>query len=351
MTDLLSQAKEALAKIGKLQLGFYPTRVHKLRKISSDNNVNLYIKREDMSGVSLFGGNKIRKLQYLLKDAKEKGCDTVFTYGATQSNHVMQTSTAARTCGLTPVVWLGAIVEPREDDIRANMLLDKILGAEMHILKSVGSTSETMKANKDKFEARIKELEAAGHKVYDIPVGGSTPVGALGFVEAWIELFEQSREQGLNLDCVCCATGSTGTVAGLLAGRTLIENEQTALIGIQVGKKDPAVYKQSIIDLAQRTLELLGSDKKVNSENFKVYDEFYVPGYEIPSPEANNDIRYLARSEGIFTDPVYSGKAFHGMMELIRRKEIPEESNVLFIHTGGATALFSEKEIIGDLVR
>ena len=127
-------ARAHLGNLGKVSLGFYPTPFHKLESISSAYDVNLWIKREDFSGSTLFGGNKIRKLEYLLHDAKKQGCDTVFTYGATQSNHVMETATAARRCGMRPVVYLGAIVEPQPNDVRANLLLDTILGAEIHLL-------------------------------------------------------------------------------------------------------------------------------------------------------------------------------------------------------------------------
>lgn len=164
-------ARAHLGNLGKVSLGFYPTPFHKLESISSAYDVNLWIKREDFSGSTLFGGNKIRKLEYLLHDAKQQGCDTVFTYGATQSNHVMETATAARRCGMRPVVYLGAIVEPQPNDVRANLLLDTILGTEIHILPSCGrSTKETMEANDHLFQAHIAQLAAQGHKVYNIPI-------------------------------------------------------------------------------------------------------------------------------------------------------------------------------------
>lgn len=213
-------ARAHLGNLGKVSLGFYPTPFHKLESISSAYDVNLWIKREDFSGSTLFGGNKIRKLEYLLHDAKQQGCDTVFTYGATQSNHVMETATAARRCGMRPVVYLGAIVEPQPNDVRANLLLDTILGAEIHILPSCGrSTKETMEANDHLFQAHIAQLAAQGHKVYNIPIGGSTPIGAAGFAECYIETMEQCESAGLACDYLVTATGSGGTLAGWLPGR------------------------------------------------------------------------------------------------------------------------------------
>lgn len=349
MTDQLAAAREKLARLGKLSLGFYPTPFHKLERISEEFGINLWIKREDFSGASLFGGNKIRKLEYLLKEARDEGCDTVFTYGATQSNHAMQTCTAARRCGMRPVLYLGAIVEPRPGDVRANLLLDRILGAEIHILPSLGrSTKETMKANEAIFAEHRARLAAEGHKVYDIPIGGSTPRGAAGFAEGYVELQEQAVANGLSIDYLYTATGSSGTLGGLVAGKMLAGDAQCVIRGMIVGKKDPATYAGDIAGLANKVLELLGDEPTADVSDFELAS-YVGPGYEMPYHEANDDIRYLARTEGIFTDPVYSGKAFHGMMDQIRKGLVPKGSTVVFLHTGGATALFSEAEIIGDL--
>ncbi|MDR3898789.1 MAG: D-cysteine desulfhydrase family protein [Duodenibacillus sp.] len=349
MTDQLAAAREKLARLGKLSLGFYPTPFHKLERISEEFGINLWIKREDFSGASLFGGNKIRKLEYLLKEARDEGCDTVFTYGATQSNHAMQTCTAARRCGMRPVLYLGAIVEPRPDDVRANLLLDRILGAEIHILPSQGrSTKETMKANEAIMAEHRARLAAEGHKVYDIPIGGSTPRGAVGFAEGYVELLEQAGANGLTVDYLYTATGSCGTLGGLVAGKVLSGETHGVIRGMIVGKKDPATYAGDVAALANKVLELLGEKAGASASDFELAS-YVGPGYEKPYHEANDDIRYLARTEGIFTDPVYSGKAFHGMMDQIRKGLVPKGSTVVFLHTGGATALFSEAEIIGDL--
>lgn len=344
-----AQAWALLEKLGKIHLGFYPTPFHRLDRISKDLGVDLWVKREDFSGTTLFGGNKIRKLEYLLADAASQGCDTVFTYGATQSNHAMETATAARRCGMTPVLFLGAIVEPKGDDVRANLLLDTILGAEIHILKSVGSTRETMAANAALFEARKRELEAEGHRVYDVPIGGSTPRGAAGFADCYIETMEQAEAAGLSPDYLFTCTGSGGTLAGLAAGKALLHDEKTKLAGIAVGKKDPLTYGAGIAEKAGQVLELLGAPERADESLFSISHSYVGPGYEKPFAEANDDIRYLARTEGLFADPVYSGKAFHGMLEEIRRGAVPQGSTVVFLHTGGATALFSEADIIGDL--
>ncbi len=348
MKEARQAALTALHALDKEPLGFYPTPLHRLAKLSEMTGVEIWIKREDFSGVSLFGGNKIRKLEYLLAQAKREGCDTVFTYGATQSNHAMQTAVAARRCGMTPVLWLGAIVEPKAEDIRANLLLDTILGAEIHILTSIGSTKETMAANKPLFAARIAELEAEGHKIFDVPIGGSLPRGAAGFAECWIELMQQCEDAGFTPDTVFCGTGSGGTLAGLAAGKTMSMDTGVALQAFTVGKKDLATYGAGVRDLARAVIVLTGRSYALADDAFAIGD-VSGPGYEKPHKEANDDIRLLARTEGLFADSVYSGKAFHGMMDMIRSGAVKRGSRVVFLHTGGATALFSEAEIVGDL--
>ena len=344
----IEEIRDMLGRLGKLKLGFYPTPFHRLDRISEEYGVKLYVKREDFSGMTLFGGNKIRKLEYLLHDAIRQGCDTVVTYGATQSNHAMETATAARKCGLSPVLFLAAIVEPNAADIRANLLLDTILGAEINIIPANGrSTKQTMEESQDLIQGRIKELEAQGHKIYNIPTGGSLPLGACGFADAYVETMEQAAAMGLKPDYLFTATGSTGTLSGLCAGKALLGND-TKLVGIEVGPK-PASYPEEVIALANEALRLMGADETVTADLFTVTDQYYGAGYEVPSPDANDDIRYLARTEGIFADPVYSGKSFHGMMEYIRNGRVPKGSTVIFLHTGGATALFSESGIVGDL--
>lgn len=345
--------KEVLALLSaqpRQTLGFYPTPLQKLERISAETHVELYAKREDFSGMTLFGGNKIRKLEYLMGDAKAKGCDVVVTYGATQSNHAMQTATAARKCGLTPVLFLVAIVEPKPADLRANLLLDTILGAELHILTQLPGESmdDTLDRCRPQIDAVLDGLRQSGRKVYDLPSGGTTPVGMLGYVHAYAELTEQLHALGREADYLFVSTGTGGTLAGLIAGKALIGSSPD-LVGVQVSPKVTEAYAEEILALSNQTLRHLGQPETAERSLFRLENGYYHPGYEIPSPKANDDIRYLARTEGLFTDPVYSGKGFHAMMEHIRRGLVPPNSTVVFIHTGGATALFSEAEIVGDL--
>jgi L-cysteate sulfo-lyase len=174
------QLSERLARQPKVRLGFYPTPLCRLDKLSAMFGVNLFVKREDFSGISVFGGNKMRKLEFVFGDVLKTGCDTVFTYGATQSNHAMQTATAARKCGIDPILWLTEFVKPDENDVRANLLLDAILGAEVHIITPVQAAD-----HEGTTKERRMELEAQGHKVYDILGGAANAIGGCGFTEGF----------------------------------------------------------------------------------------------------------------------------------------------------------------------
>lgn len=174
------QLHALLGQKPRANLGFFPTPLYKLDRLSERLGVNLYVKRDDFSGMSLFGGNKIRKLEYLLGDAKEKGCDTVFTYGATQSNHAMQTVTACRRLGMEPILYLNAYVQPDENDVRSNMLLDRILGAQVNVVPGLpGETEAQTEARCHQMGiAHAARLEAEGRRCYDVPMGGASPVGS-----------------------------------------------------------------------------------------------------------------------------------------------------------------------------
>lgn len=343
------EVKELLAKRPKQELGFYPTPFYKLNRLSEELGVNLYIKREDFSGQSLFGGNKVRKLEYLLGDAKEKGAEYVFTYGATQSNHAMQTVWTCNKVGLKPIVYLTAIVEPDETNFKSNLLLDKILGAEVHIVKPMeGETQREATIRSLKMaKEHIAKLEAEGHKCYNIPMGGASVVGTLGFISGYVELQEQLDQMGIHADYLFHATGTGGTMAGLVAGKKLIGSD-TKIVSIDVSYH-PDNFKAQSAELGNDALELLGEQRLLSEADFCTDLSFYAPGYEQPSEGGTEAIKMMATKEGLLLDPVYSGKGFSGLIGHVRSGKIPKGSNVVFLHTGGATALFAEPEILGKL--
>lgn len=347
-----SEIKQCLGQLPKADLGFFPTPLYRLDHLSWELGVNLYIKRDDFTGMNLFGGNKVRKLQYLIGDALNQGCDYVFTFGATQSNHAMQTVSVCRWCGLNPVLYLVAIVEPDEEDVRANLLLDKIMGAEIHIVKLLPGEEEADAEERSVQMARehMKRLEAEGHKCYEVPMGGASPMGSIGFIEGFAELMEQSEGlMGKHPDYLFHATGTGGTMAGLLAGRALCGRD-TKVISINVSHKDEG-YPARCEALANESLRLLGISPLVEQGEDACTDlGYYQPGYEIPNEGASKAIRLLAEKEGLMIDPVYTGKAFAGMLDYIRTGKVAQGSDVVFLHTGGATALFAEKEILGRII-
>lgn len=351
LKEKCAAARTLLGRMPKADLGFFPTPFYKLENLSEDLGVNLFIKRDDFTGMNLFGGNKIRKLQYLIGDAAAKGCEYVFTFGATQSNHAMQTVSACRRCGLKPVLYLVAIVEPDEENLRSNLLLDKIMGAEIHIVRMEPGEDENDADGRSIQMARehMKRLEAEGHRCYEVPMGGASPVGSVGFIEGYVEFMEQTGAAGIHPDYVFHGTGTGGTMAGLAAGRVLTGSD-AGIISINVSWKDGG-YPKRVEELANQSLALIGANVKVDaSRDIRTDLNYYLPGYEMPNEGAAAAIRLLAEREGLFTDPVYTGKALAGMFDYIRTGKAAPGSNVVFWHTGGATALFAEKEILGKIV-
>lgn len=353
--DMAARAARVRAQLGtlpKVRLGFFPTPFYKLERLSAQLGVELYIKRDDFTGMNLFGGNKIRKLEYLLGDAEQKGCEYIFTFGATQSNHAMQTVAACRRRGLKPVLYLVAVVKPDTEDLRSNLLLDQIMGAEVHVVEIQEGETEEQAEDRALELARqhMARLETEGHRCYEVPMGGASEVGSAGFIEGFVELSEQLAAAGMEADYIFHATGTGGTMAGLQAGRKLMGSD-VEIISINVSAKDEA-YPRRTAELAGRSLKLIGAfDVRVDAETDIHTDlGYYLPGYEMPNAASSEAIRLLAREEGLLVDPVYTGKAFAGMLDYIRSGRVKPGSRVVFWHTGGATALFAEKEILGELV-
>lgn len=350
MQDRIEMLRYALAAKPKWSLGFYPTHLQKLDKLSKELGVELYLKREDLSGKNLFGGNKIRKLEYLMGEALGHRAEYVITYGATQSNHAMQTVTACRVCGLKPILYLVEVVSGKAGELRSNLLLDTLMGAEIHIVSMKPGETEA-EAEERSFELaqlRKQELEAAGHFCFDIPMGGACPVGSLAFAEGFLEITEQLLAKQKTADYLFHATGTGGTLAGLALACKAIESK-TQIISINVSEKEES-YASWIAGLANQCAYILGIKTFLRPGDVTIDPRYFAPGYEKPNAASIEAIRYLARTEGIFLDPVYTGKAFAGMLDYIRTGKVEPGSTVVFLHTGGATALFAEPEILGELL-
>jgi D-cysteine desulfhydrase family pyridoxal phosphate-dependent enzyme len=343
------EAEKLILNMPKVQLGFFPTPLQKLENLSKKYNASLYMKRDDLSGPE-FGGNKIRKLEFLLADAINKKAEYVFTYGAHQSNHCRETVAACRKLGLKPVIYLlylGSSDKPSE--YRGNLFLDKIMGAEIkYVAPTPGMSAYEAVEESYKISARhIFQLEESGHRCYDIPVGGFNPTGCLGFALGFVELAKQLQEKSIRLDYIVSATGSGGTLAGLLVGKAIL-NSDINIISVSVDEEKEGKLKK-ITDMANEVLKILKIDKSIN-EDEAIMDTGYIgEGYEKPSEASTSAIRELAIEEGIILDPVYTGKAFAGFLDYLKKGVIPQGSNALFWHTGGTPAIFAEKEIVGQI--
>lgn len=349
MTMNPSAAEALFDRLPRAQLGFFPTPLYRLENLSTDLGVNLYIKRDDFTGMNLFGGNKVRKLEYLLGEAKARGCEYGITYGATQSNHAMEMAACCRRLGMRPILYLTAVVEPDEGDVRSNLLLDRILGAEIHIVDILpGETEEDADARAAEMGARrCRELNEGGHPCVDIPMGGANDLGSVGFARGYLELRQQMAEMRVSPDYIFHATGTGGTMAGLAAGRKLLGGEER-IVSVAVSRKDDA-YPAKVRGIANRVLDRLGARARVELADLELERGYYLPGYEQPNDLASEAIGLMARREGLFIDPVYTGKAFAGLIGNVRSGRVQPGSNVVFWHTGGATALFAERQILGKL--
>jgi L-cysteate sulfo-lyase len=325
-----------LSRFARVDLSHAPTPLEPLDRLRRVlGGPRLWIKRDDCTGLAQ-GGNKARKLEYLVADALAKNCDTLITPGAVQSNHVRMTAAAAARFGLKAHAVLERRVTSTDDDYEenGNVLLDELLGCPRTYVPSgadVGAACAEV----------AKDLAAKGAKPYIIPGGGSNPVGALGYVACAVELLEQAKAKGIEISRVVHGTGSSGTQAGLVAGFAALRS-RVEVFGISV--RQPRDKQESVVfDLACRTADRLGQPGIVKRESVFADDGYVGPGYGLPTPGMIDAVTLLARTEGLLLDPVYSGKAMAGMIDHIRKGTFRADENVVFLHTGGATSLFGYK--------
>jgi len=323
---------EILKRFPKHPLGLFPTPLHELTKLSQFlNGPRIFIKREDLNGLA-FGGNKVRKLEYLCGQALFMGCDTLVTAGAIQSNHCRLTAGAATYLGLKCHLLLGGHELPKEN-INGNLLLDKLLNAEIHW--------EGEKRKGENLEKVCEELKKQGKKPYCIPYGGSNVIGALGYVNAMLEISEQLKSMKTHIDAIIFASSSGGTHAGLMVGKGLT-NFKGKILGIRIDKEEISKelpFKKHIENLVNETCDLCGI--KLRSDNKIELNEKYIENpYGVITNLEKNAIKLLCEKEAIFVDPVYTGRAFGGMLDMIKQGEFKKGQNILFIHSGGLPSLF-----------
>lgn len=303
----------------KESLGLFPTPLHRLPNISRELGTNVWIKRDDLCGVAL-GGNKVRKLEYLLADAKKQGYDLVMTTGQAQSNHAMLTAACAKRLGMDCILVLK---ERGITERKGNQILNYLMGVEVRFVDT------------DSYEEIYQEMDRIGEelsrRVYKIPCGGSNALGSLGYVDCMKEI----AQTGQHFDHIVCACGSGGTAAGTILGAKLYMPESHVMCSMV--DSDP--FDVIVPELTEQAAQLLGADVELPAPDLL---DMCGPGYSIPSEEGNQAISMMMRLEGIVLDTCYTGKAFAGLIQRARAGEYKKDDNVLFIHSGGAGGLFAQ---------
>jgi 1-aminocyclopropane-1-carboxylate deaminase len=326
----------ALDDFRRYPLVFGPSPVHRLERLTEHlGGAQLWAKRDDVSSGLAYGGNKTRKLEYLLADALAQGCDTLVSIGGVQSNHTRQVAAVAARAGLGCVLvqeswvdWPDAVY-----DRVGNILLSRILGADVRLVQA-----EFGIGFKESWEQALADVEAAGGKPYAIPAGASDhPLGGLGYARWAQEVADQEDELGVFFDpvIVCSVTGSTQ--AGMVAGFAT-QDRPRRVIGID-GSAKPRETKEQVTRIAQTTARLIGLGRELTAAEVVLDDRYHAGTYGIPDGRTLAAIRLGARLEGMITDPVYEGKSLAGMIDLVQRGEITTDSNVLYAHLGGQQAL------------
>jgi L-cysteate sulfo-lyase len=328
-----------LSKFPHIPLGHLPTpfeRMDRLRSALGPNCPALYVKRDDCTGLAT-GGNKTRKLEFLMGEALAQGANAVITFGAVQSNHARQTAAAAAKLGLYCDLILIDMVLRESEAYRhsGNVLFDHMLGARMHVVAG------------DQAAAKLQEVTAehvrAGRKAYVVPIGGSNPVGSFGYVAAFGEIATQARSLDVKVDAIVHGTSSGGTQAGLMVGAALADSS-TRIMGVNVYKKKGADVAGTVHALALETMQVLGGNLDGITSRLHVIDGYQGEAYGVPTDEMLEAVLLAAQTEGLLLDPVYSGKAMAGLIGHIRRGKFTRDQTVVFLHTGGTAALSAYAE-------
>lgn len=317
----------------RVSLGCFPTRVDAIQRLRlrPEGSAEVWVKRDDQTGSDL-SGNKVRKLEFLLAEAKAHQSDVVLTCGGIQSNHCRATAIAARRLGMDSLLLLRG-QRPQVPD--GNVLLDLLVGAELKFIspEEYARRSELMAIEADR-------LRAAGRKPYVIPEGGSNALGSWGYVAMLEELLGQGvLDRPLH---VFCATGSAGTLAGLLLGRKLLDLP-LSIWGVAVCDNEP-YFRGRVMEIAQEFRRRFDAEVTLDPEEVHVIEGYRGPGYAQTYPRLLETIRMVARTEGLLLDPVYTGKAFLALVDRLADGSIPDDARVLFLHTGGVFSLFAYRE-------
>ena len=322
-----------LARFPRVHLAHLPTPLERMDRLSEAlGGPEIWIKRDDCTGLST-GGNKTRKLEFLMAEAQAEGADLVMTQGATQSNHARQTAAFAARLGMDCHILLEDRTGYKDENYNhnGNVLLDVLHGA----------TYETRNAGLDmnaEMESVAENFRKQGKRVYTIPGGGSNTTGALGYANCALELVGQANDRGLVIDHIVHATGSTGTQAGLVTGLKAL-NANIPVMGISVRAAKEA-QEENVFKLASATADVLGCPGVVSAQDIAANSDYVGEGYGLPTEAGIDAIRMFAKLEGLLLDPVYSSKGAAGLIDLIRKGHYKKGERVVFLHTGGSVSLF-----------
>lgn len=316
---------------------FLPTPLHKLEKISEMyKGYEIYIKRDDMTGLA-FGGNKSRKLEYIIYEARKKGAQVLITYGSPQSNHARQTAAACRMLKVECYLFLTHHKDNKTAKLEGNLLLDYLLDAKIVISNSKEESNEKINQLKEKLKAENK-------KYYYIPLGGSNPTGCLGYANAFREILNQEKFLNIKFDYIIHASASLATQAGLILGRKVF-NTNHKIIGISIVKHPLDVkynkMQQKMNILMDKFNKAFNTNIELEDGDFNI-DERFRKNYEVMGENEIKAIDMFAKHESIILDPVYTGRAAGGMLYMLEHNEFPQNSKILFLHTGGTPLVFTK---------
>lgn len=331
--------REALARKPRLSLGHFPTPLDTAPRLSARLGVRVLIKRDDETGLAL-GGNKVRKLEFLIADALAHGADVIVTTGGSQSNHARLTAAACRRIPMECYLVLDRGVHP---ETQGNMLLNRLFGATVRLIDDPDP-----RVAMDEMQGLAAELENEGKKPYIIPRGGSVPAGATGYAAMVVELLDQISAATESVTAIYLGTGSTGTHSGTLAG-LMASGSSIPVQGVSVSRSRTEQCDK-VLALSNATLAHLGIDSQVTPSQVHVDDRYRGPGYGIPTPETMGALEIAAMDEGLVLDPVYTGKAMAGLIGHAREGRFGKDDTVVFLHTGGAPALFAYNEETADAI-
>lgn len=336
--DLINQRDSILQhQLVRIPLAFLPTPIEELKNLRESLGADcprIFIKRDDQTGLAT-GGNKVRKLEYVVGDAIATGADTVITTGAGQSNHCRQTAATAAKFGLNCVLLLRG---NQPEQVNGNLLLDNLLGAD---IRWSGKAQHPVGEIDEMMESIADELRAQGKKPYVIPLGASNPIGALGYINAVEEAYLQLKAMGTTVDRIIFMSGSGGTHVGMLIGAKLL-GWDVKLEGMM--NSGFGTLPAKIATLAQETINYHNFDITITEDDIHLYESAGTHPYGTITDLERNAIRQIAKTEGIIVDPVYTGRALGGLMQRIQAGEYPPDETILFWHTGGTSGLFARAD-------